>query len=588
MGSVLKIFVTSVEPDYTTPWAVYMEEECSGSGFVIRLESGELVIVTNAHVVQQEVDVRVRKSGGTKKIKARCLVVAHTCDLALLTVDERTFWDGLVPLEFGGLPRLYDSVKVVGYPMGGDNACVTSGVVSRVDTTPYARGGERLLVVQIDAAINSGNSGGPALDDASRVVGVAFSGYAGSADNIGYVIPSEVVSRLLLDYGDLKLERRLKGNQVQWPGLSNLGISLQALENPTLRAKLHVADDTGGVLVTRVAPAGCARAAGLRAGDVLLSLGGAPIANDGTVALRGSERVHCEHLWTSRRNKDVLAVDVSRGGQLLRFDVDLRPLERLVPIADGFDASPSYAVVGGLVFMALSVPLIVAVSDDDSDDDLDDNYGLDARDALRHADCLGKDATDALKEVVVWVQTLTHDVNFGYAHLCHNFPRLKRCNDVNIASLQHLVDVARAHDAPPFLDLVLHPPNGNAPIHVVLDSKLARKTEAALLKRSKVPAPFSNDLRAPAPPPRKQPHYVTVDDAAAARKQPHDATVDDAAAKLANLAPPSPLPPPPPPTNGATNGKGKGKAGRGAGRGARGRGAGRGAATKKGGNAQDH
>ena len=62
IGSILKIFTTSVEPDYTTPWSVYMEEECTGSGFVIRLESGELVIVTNAHVISQAVSVRVRST----------------------------------------------------------------------------------------------------------------------------------------------------------------------------------------------------------------------------------------------------------------------------------------------------------------------------------------------------------------------------------------------------------------------------------------------------------------------------------------------------------------------------------------------
>ncbi|KAH8052952.1 serine-type endopeptidase [Aureococcus anophagefferens] len=485
IGSILKIFTTSVEPDYTTPWSVYMEEECTGSGFVIRLESGELVIVTNAHVVAQHVDVRVRKSGGTRKVKARCLVVAHTADLALLTVDDARFWDGVVPLVFGSLPRLYDNVKVVGYPMGGDNACVTSGVVSRVDTTPYARGAERLLVVQIDAAINSGNSGGPALDDASRVVGVAFSGYAGSADNIGYVIPAEVVGRLLLDYAELMLRAPRTREPVKWPGLCDLGVSLQPLENPTHRAALRVDDDAGGVLVTRVAPAGCAKAAGLRAGDVLVAIGGISVANDGSVALRGGERVNCEHLWTSRRSGDEVNIGVLRGGVARDVDVVLAPLRRLVPIADGHDAKPSYVVCGGLVFMALSLPLILAVSTDDSDDEED--CGLETSDALRHADCLGKDATRELEEVVVWVQTLTHDVNFGYAHLCRNFPRLRTVNGTSIASLQHLVDVARGGPPPAsgFLDFVLAPPNGHESIHVVLDAALARKTEPALLRRSK-------------------------------------------------------------------------------------------------------
>ena len=57
--------------------------------------------------------------------------------------------------------------------------------------------GERLLVVQIDAGVNSGTSGGPALDERGRVAGVAFSSYAGSADNIGYLVPASVVEAFL-------------------------------------------------------------------------------------------------------------------------------------------------------------------------------------------------------------------------------------------------------------------------------------------------------------------------------------------------------------------------------------------------------
>ena len=125
---------------------------------------------------------------------------------------------------------------------------------------------------------------------------------------------------------------------------------------------MRVDDDAGGVLVTRVAPAGCAKAAGLRAGDVLVAIGGISVANDGSVALRGGERVNCEHLWTSRRSGDEVTIGVLRGGVARDVDVVLAPLRRLVPIADGHDAKPSYVVCGGLVFMALSLPLILAVS----------------------------------------------------------------------------------------------------------------------------------------------------------------------------------------------------------------------------------
>ncbi|PHJ16140.1 serine protease, partial [Cystoisospora suis] len=73
------------------------------------------------------------------KYVARIVSVAHECDLALITVDDEAFWQGdLAGLEFGDVPALQDAVVVLGYPRGGDNLCITSGVVSRVDVNPYA------------------------------------------------------------------------------------------------------------------------------------------------------------------------------------------------------------------------------------------------------------------------------------------------------------------------------------------------------------------------------------------------------------------------------------------------------------------
>jgi len=78
-------------------------------------------------------------------------------------------------LEFGSVPELQQSLVVVGFPTGGDNLCVTAGVVSRVDVHEYAHSGFSLLCVQIDAALNSGNSGGPALNaESNQVISLAL------------------------------------------------------------------------------------------------------------------------------------------------------------------------------------------------------------------------------------------------------------------------------------------------------------------------------------------------------------------------------------------------------------------------------
>jgi len=81
----------------------------------------------------------------------------------MLTVDDDEFWEDVQPLEINGLPAMQESVMVVGFPTGGDNVCVTKGVVSRIDRSSYSHGRTTLLAIQVDAAINSGNSGGPVL-----------------------------------------------------------------------------------------------------------------------------------------------------------------------------------------------------------------------------------------------------------------------------------------------------------------------------------------------------------------------------------------------------------------------------------------
>eukprot|EP00070_Physeter_catodon_P039220 XP_028346114.1 uncharacterized protein LOC114486379 [Physeter catodon] len=219
LTSVIKLFVDFTQPDHMTPWQMQRPHHCTGSAFVV---DGRLLL-TNGHLVNWQTRVLARRHGNARKFNASVVAVGHDCDLALLTVEDEEFWDGLEPLAFGQIPQLRDTVTVLGYPTGGDQLSVTEGVVSRIGMSKYVHSSYELLTVQIDAAINPGNSGGPALV-AGKVVGVAFQGFS-ELQSIGYIVPYPVIRHFL---NDLALHKR-------FTGFPTLGIKVTNLENQGMK-----------------------------------------------------------------------------------------------------------------------------------------------------------------------------------------------------------------------------------------------------------------------------------------------------------------------------------------------------------------
>jgi S1-C subfamily serine protease len=260
-GSLVRIDVTSQDSNYLQPWTGGQVSGASGSGFVIEGNR----ILTNAHVTSNARFLTVSKEGDPKMYPARVLFTAHDCDLAMLTVDDPKFFEGMTPLSLGGIPAIESTVSVYGYPIGGDRLSVTRGIVSRVDFQPYSHSGvDSHLTIQIDAAINPGNSGGPVLQD-GKVVGVAFQGYSGDvAQNVGYMIPTPVIERFLKDVEDGSYDRYM-----------DLTLSYHPLHNRAMRRALGLQDNDRGVFVGRVWGGG-ASDGHIQAGDVLMSIDGLP------------------------------------------------------------------------------------------------------------------------------------------------------------------------------------------------------------------------------------------------------------------------------------------------------------------------
>ena len=385
---VVRVFATTQEPDYDSPWQTKSPSSSTGSGVVIAGGA----ILTGAHVVADATFLQVQKPSHPDKAIARVRAVCHDCDLALLEVLEPAgFLDDVSPAEIGEMPRLRDQVAVVGYPVGGEEISITEGVVSRIEVQRYSHSQRHLLAVTVDAAITAGNSGGPVFGSGT-VVGIAFQKLTG-VDNIGEMVPPPVIRAFL--------DGVAAGKKPEVPAL---GILTQNLENPFLRRQLGVDGGAAGIVVVQIDHGGsCDGTLQLR--DVITHVAGLPIANNGTVSWNGKHRTRYDVVLGTRYVGDTMRLGILRGGRAQDVDVTLQPWRPLVP-RSRYDQAPRYMVYGGLVFQTLTRDFLGTWDKwwNKAPKEFLNYYYLGVRSAER-------------EEIVILTQIFADELNVGYAHL---------------------------------------------------------------------------------------------------------------------------------------------------------------------------
>ncbi|XP_020550193.1 protease Do-like 2, chloroplastic isoform X2 [Sesamum indicum] len=407
LNAVVKVYCTHTAPDYSLPWQKQRQYTSTGSAFMI----GQGKLLTNAHCVEHDTHVKVKRRGDDTKYVAKVLARGVECDIALLSVESKEFWEGAEPLQLGHLPNLQDAVTVVGYPLGGETISVSKGVVSRIEVTSYAHGSSELLGIQIDAAINPV----VVLHLMTKESALEWHFRSDDVENIGYVIPTTVVSHFLEDY-----ERNGK-----YTGFPCLGVLLQKLENPALRTCLKVPTNEG-VLVRKVEPTSHATSA-LKEGDVIVSFDNVRVGCEGMVPFRSTERIAFRYLISQKFTGGVANIGIIRGGQFMEVQVVLNPRVHLVPyhIEGG---QPSYLIVAGLVFTPLSEPLI--------EEECEDSIGLKLLAKARYSMAKFKG-----EQIVILSQVLANEENIGYEDMSNE--QVLKLNGTwirNIHHLAHLVD----------------------------------------------------------------------------------------------------------------------------------------------------
>ncbi|XP_050257137.1 protease Do-like 9 [Quercus robur] len=463
MDAVVKVFCVHTEPNFSLPWQRKRQYSSSSSGFII---AGRRIL-TNAHSVEHFTQVKLKKRGSDTKFLATVLAIGTECDIAMLTVDDDDFWEGVSPVEFGDLPALQDAVTVVGYPIGGDTISVTSGVVSRIEILSYVHGSTELLGLQIDAAINSGNSGGPAFNDKGNCVGIAFQSLKHEdVENIGYVIPTPVIMHFIQDY-------EKNGG---YTGFPILGVEWQKMENPDLRRSMGMKPDQKGVRIRRIDPT-APESNVLQPSDIILSFDGIDIANDGTVPFRHGERIGFSYLVTQKYTGDNAAIKVLRNSEILNFDIDLATHKRLIP-AHNKGRPPSYYIIGGFVFTTVSVPYLRS--------EYGKEYEFEAPvkllDKLLHSMPQSPD-----EQLVVVSQVLVADINIGYEEIVNT--QVLAFNGKPVKNLKSLATMVESCEDE-FLKFDL-----DYQQIVVLRTKTAKEATLDILATHCIPSAMSDDLK---------------------------------------------------------------------------------------------
>ncbi len=319
---------------YTTSGAV------SGSGFII---SSDGYILTNYHVIEDAAkggyEISVLTHDGSEYVAS---IVGHEAenDVAVLKIEA----EGLSAATLGDSDAMAvgDSVYAVGNPLGELEYTMTSGMVSALDrdiTTYDSESGSynTINMFQIDAAVNSGNSGGPVYNNRGQVIGIVTAKYSDSGvEGLGFAVP---INDALAIAEDLITKGYVSGK-------AYMGISAD-----TLPASVNQYYGLpAGAYVVSVEPGSCADKAGLEEGDIITALGDTPITgSDDLISVKKAYRAGDSTTITVSRSGGDIVLDITFDEEVPGENENQQPQQSQQGYNDyyGFGQIPGFGGFGG-------------------------------------------------------------------------------------------------------------------------------------------------------------------------------------------------------------------------------------------------
>lgn len=353
-ASVMRINSTSQAWNPGQPWEKTPPSNLRSLGAIVAPER----VLTTGEMVANATYLELGSPDGSRTAQAEIVAVDYEANLALLTVkseEERAgFFEGTRPLPLAEAPVIGGELSIFQVEDNG-TTLLTAGILQSVDVSESFLAGQGFLTYMVKASMQSAASSFtlPVLRG-DAIAGVLMS--YDSKDQISDVLAVDVVARFLEN-----------ANEDGYAGFPSLGVSASRTEDPSFRKFLKLTPDQGGLYIGKVRKGGAADLAGVKVGDVLLSVAGQPIDKRGYYTHPHYGSLFWGHIVRGEKSTgEEVALGILRDGEPMEIAATLareEPQDRIVPDYQ-FDRAPNYLVKGGFIFQELTRPVLEAFGKD--------------------------------------------------------------------------------------------------------------------------------------------------------------------------------------------------------------------------------
>ena len=417
---VVRVNVAAQAPNFMQPWRKNPRTIRQGLGVV--LMDGRILVT--AELVADHIDVELEKPDTALKAAAQVEVVDYDANLALLAAPSADFLQSIPGARLDESVSVGDRIEVMQLEANG-RPVTTPATVTTIEVGPYPVDENAFLVFKLSVPLQTRENSFtiPALKD-GRLVGLVMR-YS-PATQTAELVPAPVIAQFL----------RAAAKQ-PYAGFPRAGLTFSDTRDPQLRRFANLPEGTGGAYVTKVLPGSPADTAGVKAGDVLLSVDGREIDQDGNYEDESFGKISLAHyVSTALQAGQKIPIVVWRDGAEVTLEGTLAPRDRSRMISQPyiFDREPDYVVVGGIVFSELSRQFLR---------EFGRGWQEDAPLKLLYLDRFQSELPPDRGRIVFISSVLSSPNNIGYEGL-----GFEVVEEINGKPIRSLADVAAAVDAP--------------------------------------------------------------------------------------------------------------------------------------------